>query len=199
MDEDEEEDDEDELFGGDATTGPTSGTNHQEPRQAVTHILLNTFITPSPFPHHTSGPTSSRFRNAFTRITTNPTSDTEAWQALMTEVINCYRSIQSKQHVMDAEIQLQLDWIESCYGTLLKYFPYSVQHRVQMAEILLGQSAMVGEEQGPLANLGLDAQRQANAQAKLEHLLKDSLGIHMDGSLGARKCTVGPTGSARQI
>lgn len=169
-----DEDDEDELFGDNEVSLAMP--------QAVTHQLLNTFITPSPFPHHTSGPTSSRFRNAFTRITTNPTSDAEAWQALMTEVVNCYRSIQSKIHVMDAEIQLQLDWIESCYGTLLKYFPYSVSHVVAISELLVAQSAQVGEEHGPLANVGLDLQRQANAQAKLEHLLKQTLGIHMDGT-----------------
>ena len=58
-----DEDDEDELFGDNEVSLAMP--------QAVTHQLLNTFITPSPFPHHTSGPTSSRFRNAFTRITTN--------------------------------------------------------------------------------------------------------------------------------
>jgi Suppressor of forked protein (Suf) len=169
-----EDDDEDELF-GDAEGGVAVP-------QAVTHTLLDNFITPSPFPHHTTGPTSSRFRNAFTRIVANPSTDTEAWQALMTEVVNCYREIQSKVHIMDAEIQLQLDWIESCYGTLLKYFPYSVQHICGVAELLVAQSARVGEEHGPLANIGLDLQRQANAQAKLEHLIASHLGIHMDGS-----------------
>ncbi len=173
-----DEDDEDELF-GDSTTNASTTTAIP---QAVTNQLLNQFITPSPFPHHTSGPTSSRFRNAFTRITTNPTSDVEAWQALMTEVVNCYRSIQSKIHMVDAEIQLQLDWIESCYGTLLKYFPYSVAHVVAVAELLLSQSARAGEEQGPLTNVGVDLQRQANAQAKLEHLLTQHLGIYMDGT-----------------
>ena len=169
-----EDDDEDELF-GDAEGAAAVP-------QAVTHTLLDNFITPSPFPHHTSGPTSSRFRNAFTRIVANPSTDTEAWQALMTEVVNCYREIQSKVHIMDAEIQLQLDWIESCYGTLLKYFPYSVQHICGVAELLVAQSARVGEEHGPLANIGLDLQRQANAQAKLEYLIASHLGIHMDGS-----------------
>lgn len=167
-----DEDDEDELFGDMTVAIP----------QPVTDQLLNQFITPSPFPHHTTGPTSSRFRNAFTRITTNPTSDVEAWQALMTEVVNCYRSIQSKIHMADAEIQLQLDWIESCYGTLLKYFPYSVAHVVAVAELLLAQSARPGEEHGPLANVGLDLQRQANAQAKLDRLLTQQLGIQIDGT-----------------
>lgn len=170
----EEDDDEDELFGESEGVAIIP--------QAVTHTLIDNFITPSPFPHHTSGPTSSRFRNAFTRIVANPATDTEAWQALMTEVVNCYREIQSKVHIMDAEIQLQLDWIESCYGTLLKYFPYSVQHICGVAELLVAQSARVGEEHGPLANIGLDLQRQANAQAKLEHLLTSYLGIEMDGS-----------------
>lgn len=167
-----DEDDEDELFGESTIAIP----------QAVSNQLLNQFIIPSPFPHHTTGPTSSRFRNAFTRITTNPTSDVEAWQALMTEVVNCYRSIQTKIHMADAEVQLQLDWIESCYGTLLKYFPYSVAHVVAVAELLLAQSARVGEEQGPFVNVGLDLQRQANAQAKLEHLLSQYLGIQVDGT-----------------
>lgn len=168
------EEDDDELFGDgpDSTAVP----------QAISDTLIDNFITPSPFPHHTSGPTSSRFRNAFTRIVASPSTDTEAWQALMTEVVNCYRQIQSKVHIMDAEIQLQLDWIESCYGTLLKYFPYSVQHICGVAELLVAQSARVGEEHGPLANVGIDLQRQANAQAKIEHLLTSYLGIEMDGS-----------------
>eukprot|EP00429_Kryptoperidinium_foliaceum_P051460 CAMPEP_0176125766 /NCGR_PEP_ID=MMETSP0120_2-20121206/63461_1 /TAXON_ID=160619 /ORGANISM="Kryptoperidinium foliaceum, Strain CCMP 1326" /LENGTH=337 /DNA_ID=CAMNT_0017460655 /DNA_START=131 /DNA_END=1140 /DNA_ORIENTATION=- len=110
--EDAMDEDEDELF-GDSSNAPESSASATAMPEPVTKTLISQILTPSPFPHHTSGPTSSRFRNAYNRIVTNPTTEVEAWQALMTEVTNCYRQIQSKIHVMDAEIQLQLDWIES--------------------------------------------------------------------------------------
>eukprot|EP00934_Nitzschia_sp_Nitz4_P003098 Nitzschia sp. Nitz4//scaffold85_size83877//64780//67728//NITZ4_005238-RA/size83877-processed-gene-0.144-mRNA-1//-1//CDS//3329559164//3088//frame0 len=197
----EEDEDEDELFETTTTaastatsdptsaptlsSGPTSGSmqNPTLPLTSADVEILSNFITPSPFPHHTTGPTSSRFRNAFTRITAQPTSDVEAWQALLTEVANCYRSIQSKQHLVDAEIQLQLDWVESCYGTFLRYFPYHMPQTVTLAQLLLAQSALPGEEEAASVPLGsmIDHRRQQICQVKLENLLTKTLGITMEG------------------
>ncbi|KAL3929500.1 MAG: hypothetical protein SGBAC_012181 [Bacillariaceae sp.] len=143
--------------------------------------LISTIITPSPFAHHVTGPTSSRFRNAMQRISENPTSDTEAWQALITEVLNCYRSVQPKIHTVDAEVQLQLDWMESCFGTLLKYFPYSGTQYVAVAQMLFSESARIGEEEGP-AYGSIDRVRSERCQRKLENIFAKTLGIKMDGS-----------------
>jgi hypothetical protein len=150
--------------------------------------LISTIITPSPFAHHTTGPTSSRYRNALQRITAHPLTDTEAWQALLTEVSTCWKSLQTTKniHALDAETQLQLDWIESCYGSLLKYFPYSCSHYVAIGEILFVQSAQVGEEGGPAADYGgllSKSQRIQQAQAKLQTILRETLGFDLDGNV----------------
>ena len=168
--------DEDEQL-PDASQYPTGGAS----ASAADAELISAIITPSPFPHHTTGPTSSRFRNALSRVTTNPSTDVEAWQAILTEVQACSRMV--NKHAVSAETQLQLDWMESCYGALLKYFPYASAHVVAIVELLMGQSARVGEEDGPVADYGLDlSQRTSRAQRKMERLLERSLGIHMDGS-----------------
>ncbi|CAJ1968288.1 unnamed protein product [Cylindrotheca closterium] len=143
--------------------------------------LISTIITPSPFAHHVTGPTSSRFRNAMQRISENPTSDTEAWEALITEVLNCYRIVQPKIHNVDAEVQLQLDWMESCFGALLKYFPYSSNQYVAVAQMLFAQSARIGEEEGA-AYGSIDRARSERCQRKLENIFSKTLGINMDGS-----------------
>ena len=152
------------------------------------HIdLISTIITPSPFAHHTTGPTSSRYRNALQRITAHPQTDTEAWQALLTEVSTCWKSLQMTKniHALDAETQLQLDWIESCYGAFLKYFPYSFTHYVAIGDILFVQSARVGEEGGPATDYGGllgNTQRAQQAQAKLETILRETLGFDLEGN-----------------
>jgi hypothetical protein len=191
MDEDEneheeEEEDDDELFQADDEGDEEEDANLPMPQTATTTTtatreLLSTIITPSPFPHHTTGPTSSRFRNAMQRITSHPESDTEAWQALMTEVSTCYKSIKPKLHTVDAEVQLQLDWMESCYGTLLKYFPYSSQHYLAVGEILFAQSSRFGEEEGPLVDYSVDHMRRQQCQIKLEHIFETTLGVDMEG------------------
>ena len=162
--------------------------------------LIQTIITPSPYPHHLTGPTSSRFRNAMGRITTKPTSDVEAWQALITEVAACYRSLPNK-HGLDADTQNKLDWMESCYGTLLKYFPYSSSHYVTIVEMLLAQSARAGEDDGPVNEYGfggggLDSapsQRAMICQAKVERIFERVLGIRMDGSPSTVHATLLPS------
>ena len=84
-----------------------------------------------------------------------------------------------------AETQLQLDWIESCYGAFLKYFPYSCCHIRAIGDILFVQSALVGEEGGPATDYGQETpgtmSRSQQAQWKLETLLQRSLGVDLEG------------------
>lgn len=164
--------DEDELFDEGVSITPVSEGSAD---------LISTIIAPSPFAHHVTGPTSSRFRNAMQRISEKPRSDIEAWQALITEVLNCYRVVQPKIHNVDAEIQLQLDWMESCFGALLKYYPYASVQYVAVAQMLFAQSARIGEEEGP-AYGSVDQVRSQNCQRKLEKIFSVTLGINMDGS-----------------
>lgn len=151
--------------------------------------LISTIITPSPFAHHTTGPTSSRYRNFLQRITANPRTDIEAWQALLAEVSTCWKSLQnqgpSSLFALDAETQLKLDWVESCYGALLKYFPYSFMHYLAIGEILWILSARVGEEGGPKIDYGgllAGGQRSETAGHKLETILGDTLGFDLEGN-----------------
>lgn len=143
--------------------------------------LINKIITPSPYAQHNAGPTSSRFRNALNRVTADPTSDVEAWQALLTEVNSSYRSLNSV-HAVDAETQAKLDWVESCYGYLLQHFPYAATHAHTIAEMLLTQSARVGEQGGPLTDFGIETTRRAaRCEAKVQALLEKLLGVDMEG------------------
>jgi Suppressor of forked protein (Suf) len=142
--------------------------------------LITKIITPSPYTHHNSGPTSSRFRNALNRVTSSPTSDVEAWQALITEANACYRNI-SNVHAVDTDIYPRLDWIESCYGALLKNFPYAATHYVTIIEMLMTQSARFGEENGPQFDYGMDISRRSLlCEAKIEHLFRMTIGIEMN-------------------
>ncbi|KAL3921325.1 MAG: hypothetical protein SGILL_002804 [Bacillariaceae sp.] len=210
-DDDAMEEDED-LFDEPMDSGPPQGSQDMVTGQVASvptdaHMdLISTIITPSPFPHHTTGPTSSRYRNALQRITAHPLKDTEAWQALFTEVSTCWKSLQTTKniHALDAETQLQLDWIESCYGSLLKYFPYSCSNYVAIGEILFVLSAQVGEEGGPAADYGGlfgKSQRVQQAQAKLQTILREALGFDLDGNAPehdqeATTATVGTDGAA---
>lgn len=176
--------------------------------------LLSIVISPSPFAHHSSGGAgSSRYRNALTRIGADPKSDVEAWGALLAEASACWKSLYTPTasnisdggigggssntnsmqvvHVniaarTSAETQLQLDWIESCYGSFLKYFPYSCGHIRSIGEILFVQSARVREEGGPATDYGQEApgtmSRSQQAQWKLETIFRKSLGVDMEGN-----------------
>ena len=138
--------------------------------------LISRIITPPPVP------TSSRFRNALNRITTNPQSDVEAWQALITEVNAIYRSIPNI-HSVDAETQAKLDWVESCYGALLHNFSYAVNYYHAIAEMLLAQSARVGEDGGPLLDYGMETTRRAmRCEAKVEAVFVKMLGVDKEGN-----------------
>ena len=145
-------------------------------------LLIVRIIQPSPYPQHNSGPASFRFRNALNRVTAEPTKDVEAWQALMTEVSSCYRNI-SNIHAVDADTHAKLDWVESCYGTLLKHFPYAPTYYVTVVDMLLAQSARVGETDGPVLDYGIDTSRRAlKCEAKLEQVLREALGVELEGT-----------------
>jgi len=142
--------------------------------------LIDRIIVPSPYPQHNAGPASSRFRNALQRVTTAPLRDVEAWQALMTEVGACYRDLlmQSSVHNVDVETHARLDWIESCYGSLLRNFPYAAPYWTQISEILMDQSARAGEERGPVQTYGIGVPKRALLQeSKLERILVQTLGV----------------------
>jgi hypothetical protein len=166
--------------------------------------------------HTSGGAGSSRYRNALTRIGADPRSDVEAWGALLAEASACWKSLYTPNaasnsndggiggssnaantnsmqvvHVnvaarTSAETQLQLDWIESCYGAFLKYFPYSCGHIRSIGDILFVQSARVGEEGGPATDYGQEApgtmSRSQQAQWKLETILRKSLGVDLEGN-----------------
>ena len=76
---------------------PTNSNGNNSHQHAV---LPTTLPSTSPFPHHNAGPTSDRLRNAMSRISTNPTRDAEAWQALITEAQSCYRTLLPNLHLL---------------------------------------------------------------------------------------------------
>lgn len=189
-------------------------TNVSHPVPAADHELISRILVPSPFPHHHAGPTSARFRNALNRVQTQPTADVEAWQALLTETQTCYKQIVANNnntltnsvthpYTTDAETdvvarvkQQQLDWVESCYGAVLRYFPYASSHVHTVAEILWTLSSHgVAEEQQLLVFDGtnhshhstinassVSPQRTQLYEAKLERLLSRYLGVTFDHS-----------------
>jgi hypothetical protein len=170
------------LLGGEDTMEedeaiPLAPSNEEPPGTASDELISK--IIASPYPHHITGPTSSRFRNALSRITTDP-YDVEAWQALMTEANACRRAIQPAVHSIDADTHARLDWIESCYGNLLKHFPYATTYWETVVEMLLAQSARMGEEGGPYIEYG-PSLRARQSEAKLERIFRDIMGVEMDG------------------
>ena len=113
----------------------------------------------SPFSHHNTGPSSDRLRNALARITNDPSSDVEAWQALITEAQSCYRQLLPSLFKLkintDPEVELinrKLDWIECCYGAVLHQFPTATQYYVQLLEVLLRVSALTADEESQCGN-----------------------------------------------
>jgi len=176
--------------------------------------------------HSAGGSGSSRYRNALTRIGADPRSDVEAWGALLAEASSCWKSLYTQPNTLSnggdgisgggssgggatmqvvhvniaarnsAETQVQLDWIESCYGAFLKYFPFSCSHIRSIGEILFVQSARVGEEGGPATDYGQDTlgtmSRSQQAQWKLETILRKSLGVDLEGN-NAVSMTITPT------
>lgn len=172
------------LFGGEDTIEEDEAMEiapQVETSTETSDELISKIITPSPYPHHISGPTSSRFRNALNRINSDP-YDVEAWQALMTETNTCWRSIIPVLHNGDADTHNKLDWMESCFGHLLHYFPYAASYWKAVIEMLLAQSARVGEEGGPFSDYG-PSKRSRQSEAKLERIFREILGIEIEGAL----------------
>mmetsp|Transcript_12323 Transcript_12323/g.18919 ORF Transcript_12323/g.18919 Transcript_12323/m.18919 type:complete len:964 (-) Transcript_12323:38-2929(-) len=172
------------LFGGEDTIEEDEAMEiapQVETSTETSDELISKIITPSPYPHHISGPTSSRFRNALNRINSDP-YDVEAWQALMTETNTCWRSIIPVLHNGDADTHNKLDWMESCFGHLLHYFPYAASYWKAVIEMLLAQSARVGEEGGPFSDYG-PSKRSRHSEAKLERIFREILGIEIEGAL----------------
>jgi hypothetical protein len=130
-------------------------------------------ILSSPYPQHQ--PPDSRYQNALQRIQADPQHDIEAWEAILTEVQVCYRQLHNI-HAVDAETTAQLDWMMSCYGHLLQYFPYAVEHLLSVATLLFRCSALFGEDGGPTVRVvaGM-TYRARQAQATLDRLLLNKL------------------------
>ena len=102
---------------------------------------------------------SDRFRNALARVQEDSGKDIAAWSALVTE---------AQMLVRDAsEVHLKL--LESCYGSLLKVFPYSARHWTNVAEFLL---SLVDPE-----NFSVSGQVKRRANRKLDRVFRDSLGV----------------------
>jgi len=160
-------------FGADSTGIDGTTAIVAEPQPLPTRI-----VTPSPYGHHTRGPSSARFRNALGRVTTHPTSDAEAWTALFTEVQTCWKQLQQsgQLHLPSADTQAKFDWLVSCYGSLLQHFPYAVSYWVQLGEILLEASAQPGEPAGPKSvTTAVDTSRAWLAEGQLEQVLRQTL------------------------
>jgi|AntRauTorckE5430_2_1112549.scaffolds.fasta_scaffold00204_14 hypothetical protein len=130
----------------------------------VTNQLIPQIVTPSPFQLHNDSGTADRYRSALQRITSAPTRDVEAWEAIMNECMSLYRTQLLPQldgernaHKMilqssapnaslrinrAEELEKKLDWVESCHGHLTKFFPYSSNYYITAVEMLLARSAL---------------------------------------------------------
>ena len=75
------------LLGGTSTVAPLIPI--AAPSRELTCDLFPS-IVPSPFAHHNDVATSDRYRSALERIQANPSSDEEAWMAVMNECTTLY-------------------------------------------------------------------------------------------------------------
>ena len=190
------------ALGGAAAAAPVHNTADHPCR------LISSIITPSPFARHNS---SDRCRSALSRVQSAPLTDVEAWSAILTEASTSCRSLLPHLHHLtspslatgtvpppsvaasSAELEAKLDWIESCHGSLLSNFPHSASCVVSMAEMLLGQTALPGEEglvgmpslpaNFPPPHEGVLTERQKRCQDKLERIFTVGLGVaDLDGT-----------------
>jgi Suppressor of forked protein (Suf) len=146
--------------------------------------LPTRIMTPSPYPHHTRGASSARFRNALNRVTTHPMSDSEAWAALLTEVQTCWRQLEPTLHLPSVETQARLEFLVSCHGTLLHYFPFAVQYATQLGEMLLHASTRPGEPGGPSLSSAVDMQRIRVCEGQLETIFQQQLNVKSGPEFG---------------
>jgi len=223
-DEPEDEPDEEEepaaTAGIGTTAAPSAGAAAVFNTADHPYHLIPSIITPSPFAHHNS---SDRYRSALSRVTSAPLTDVEAWGAILTEASTSYRSLVPHLHYLSAaslatgaspppnigtiaELESKLDWVESCHGALLKHFPYAASYVVSMAEILLGQTALPGEDGSigavpagfPPPHEGMLTDRQRKCQEKLEKIFTVGLGVtDLDGTAEITAEAVGTAASAQ--
>lgn len=211
----EEDHDEDVQMSPVQTSGfATSSVTYQVASTNHSRTLLSPIVSPSPFPHHNDVATADRYRSALTRVTVNPSSDVEAWEAIMNECMSLYRTqllpllaVERSTHKAvfqanlasanliisrDTDLEHKLDWVESCHGNLLKYFPYASHYLITAIEMLLARSALPfesltgGEDDfshGGIFNWyhGM-AESQKLASSKVDLLFELALGVQMDGS-----------------
>lgn len=206
-DEEEEEDGAAGAAAGGAIGGPAAAAPVYNTADHPYH-LIPAILTPSPFAHHNS---SDRYRSALARVQSAPLTDVEAWSAILTEASASYRGLLPNLHYLTspslasgavpppsvaastAELEAKLDWIESCHGALLSAFPYSAAYAVSVAEMLLGQTALPGEEglvgmpplppSFPPPHEGMLTDRQRRCQDKLERIFTVGLGVtDLDGT-----------------
>ncbi|KAL7486418.1 hypothetical protein ACHAW6_012020 [Cyclotella cf. meneghiniana] len=165
-DEEEEEEDQDDDIGmpsSDAASPPSpppadvpANTSYTQTQDDTTIPTVKpTLPPPSPFPHHNAGPTSDRLRNATHRIAAAPTRDAEAWSALMTEVVSCWRSllplldsvaIAPSGNIEQEELWRKVEWIELCYLALLHNFPHATVYIAQLAMVYIRLAAVTPDE-----------------------------------------------------
>jgi len=98
---------------------------------------------------------STRVQSAITRIKVSP-FDVEAWQAILTEAQNLFKTNKDKG---------VFNFIEGCYGNLLKYFPYASDHIVKLVEMLYERSELV------------DGVESEILDKKLELIFAEKLGV----------------------
>ncbi len=193
------------------TAGDASSSSSPSPS---TSNLIPQIITPSPFQHHNDSATSDRYRSALQRITISPLHDVEAWEAIMTECMSLYRTQLLPQMeedrktfkllkngtgpngidggaVRNVDLEKKLDWVESCHGHLLHYFPYTAGYCVSIVEVLLARGALPfesltgGDED---FSFGIYLQRSSSQQIadrKVERIFENILGVKMDGTPSA--------------
>lgn len=95
----------------------------------------------------------------------------------------------------ELDLEKKLDWVESCHGHLLKYFPYSSHYYVTAVEMLMARSALPfeslmggGEDDysyGSVENwIQGQTPWQKAASDKMDSIFEFALGVSMDGSNG---------------
>lgn len=111
-----------------------------------------------------------------------------------TQQMTTFADSHGSSALTDPDEDLKYDWIESIYGSLLSYFPYSANYHVKVAEILFSQTAGPGEDgAGSSSNDSchptLQHQKYQNQprrimlERKLDGIFRRTLGVEMDGSV----------------
>jgi len=86
------------------------------------------------------------------------------------------------------ELERKLDWVESCHGHLLHYFPYTACYYQSVIEVLLARGALPFESlTGGEDDFGFGVHVQIMdwhkiADAKIERIFEHVLGVKMDGA-----------------